>query len=415
LVPLLIGLAVGVVGLVVCAATLWRQRALVRRLDALSGRLDPERVVVFRGAERAVQRVERAAQRTAASLDDSMATIGVLRAALDRIPEGVVVFDAEGVAVATNEAATAMAGTHHGDAIVLDVVRSLAAGARQAVPAHRMVELVGPPRRSVVVRAMPIDTGGGAGALVVLEDVTQRQRLEEVRTDFVANVSHELKTPVGALALLAETLVGESDPDVVSRLADRMVGEAHRLGSIITDLLELSRVESGDDPIRASIALKRLFNESIERVRTLAEQRGILIERAEPAKATVRGDRRQLVSAVGNMLENAITYSDAGSTVALSATVTDTTLQISVRDNGQGIPSRDLDRVFERFYRVDRARGRERGGTGLGLAIVRHVAENHGGRVDVESIEGSGSVFTLTVPSTGSMTGPTADGTDERG
>jgi two-component system, OmpR family, sensor histidine kinase SenX3 len=398
---LLIGSAIAAAAIAVLVVMLWRQRGLVRRLDALSARLDPERVVVFRGVERAVQRVERAAERTSGALDESISTIAVLRAALDRIPEGVVVFDADGTQVAANAAATAMAGTHHGDAIVLDVVRSLAAGSRNATQGQRIVELVGPPRRSVVVRSVPIDTGQGTGALVVIEDVTERHRLEEVRTDFVANVSHELKTPVGALALLAETLVGETDPVVASRLTTRIVAEAHRVGSIITDLLELSRLESGDDQVQSTVTLRRVFNESIERVRTLAEQREVSIQRSEPATATVRGDRRQLVSAVGNLLENAITYSDAGSTIVLSATEGDGELQIIVRDSGHGIPSRDLDRVFERFYRVDRGRGRETGGTGLGLAIVRHVAENHGGRVDVSSVEGTGSVFTLTVPMVG--------------
>jgi two-component system sensor histidine kinase SenX3 len=220
-----------------------------------------------------------------------------------------------------------------------------------------------------------------------------------MRTDFVANISHELRTPVGALAVLAEALVDEVEPEVVSRLAEKMVMEAHRVGRIIEDLLELSRIEVGESPHREVVSVGLVAAESVERLRHLAANRQITIEVHEPSRRlNVIGDRRQLVSAVANLVENGVKYSDPGATVEVSAHTDGTWVDVVVRDHGIGIPARDLDRIFERFYRVDRGRSRETGGTGLGLAIVRHVASNHRGTVSVTSHEGAGSTFTLRIP-----------------
>jgi two-component system sensor histidine kinase SenX3 len=220
-----------------------------------------------------------------------------------------------------------------------------------------------------------------------------------MRTDFVANISHELKTPVGALALLAEALIGEDESEVVTRLAEKMVSEAHRMGRTIEDLLELSRIELGESPHREVVSVGLVAAEAVERVRHLADQREIAIDIVEPSRRlNAIGDRRQLVSAVANLVENGVKYSDPGCPVEVSAHTDGTWVDIVVRDHGIGIPARDLDRIFERFYRVDRARSRETGGTGLGLAIVRHVATNHGGSVSVNSQEGAGSTFTLRIP-----------------
>jgi two-component system sensor histidine kinase SenX3 len=225
-------------------------------------------------------------------------------------------------------------------------------------------------------------------------------RLEAVRRDFVANISHELKTPVGALGLLAETIAAEDDPGVTRRLAERMTGEAIRVGRIIDDLLALSRIEAEEHPVRELVAIPDIVEEAVERIRSVADGHGITINAEEVGRRhTVRGDRRQLVSALANLLENACKYSDDGSTVRVASMADGTWVEIAVRDEGIGIPTSDLERVFERFYRVDRARSRETGGTGLGLAIVRHVAGNHRGDVRVESHEGEGSTFTLRLPS----------------
>ena len=235
--------------------------------------------------------------------------------------------------------------------------------------------------------------------LVVIDDVTDRRRLEAVRRDFVANISHELKTPVGALSLLAETLLAEDDPAVARRLAERMLTEAFRVGRTIDDLLALSQIEADEagHPRRgAGAPLRRRGRRAGAPGRRAAghHHRG---GRAA-ARLAVVGDRRQLVSATYNLLENAVKYSDPGSVVEVRARTDGRWIDLSVADHGIGIPRRDLERVFERFYRVDRARSRETGGTGLGLAIVRHVASNHAGEVRVESLEGEGSTFTLRLP-----------------
>jgi two-component system sensor histidine kinase SenX3 len=262
------------------------------------------------------------------------------------------------------------------------------------------VELFGPPRRVLHVRALPLPAGG---AVVAIDDVSERARLDAVRTDFVANISHELKTPVGALAVLAETMAGEDDVGVIRRLAGKAADEAHRAAAAIDDLLELSRIELAGRAVRERVDASQILVDAVARVAALAEQRGIAVHvveaEADSPPRAVLGDRRQLVSAIGNLLENAVKYSEPGGEVWLSARVDAGArcLEFEVRDRGIGIPPRDLDRIFERFYRVDRARSRDTGGTGLGLAIVRHVATNHGGDVTVHSVEGDGSSFTMRV------------------
>jgi two-component system sensor histidine kinase SenX3 len=219
-----------------------------------------------------------------------------------------------------------------------------------------------------------------------------------VRTDFVSNISHELKTPVGALAILAEAMSDSDDPEVNRHLALKMVEEAHRASSTIDDLLELSRIELGGPGDRESVGIGEVLGEAIARHRLTAETAGVCVRRVGDEEIVVDGDRRQLVSAVSNLIDNAVKYSNVDSNVTVSARADGEFAIIEVADEGIGIPARDLDRVFERFYRVDRARSRTTGGTGLGLAIVRHVATNHGGDVSVRSREGEGSTFTLRIP-----------------
>jgi two-component system sensor histidine kinase SenX3 len=215
----------------------------------------------------------------------------------------------------------------------------------------------------------------------------------------VANISHELKTPVGALGVLAETLAGEHDPDVVARLAERMQQEAFRVARTIDDLLQLSQIEAGELPSRDPVPVHLVLAEAVDRTRAAAEMQGVTLHVDEPSpRLCVVGDRRQLVSALANLCDNAVKYSDRGGAVRLCARTDGTWVEIDVADEGIGIPGNDLERVFERFYRVDRARSRDTGGTGLGLAIVRHVVQNHEGSVTVRSREGEGSTFTLRLP-----------------
>jgi two-component system sensor histidine kinase SenX3 len=221
-----------------------------------------------------------------------------------------------------------------------------------------------------------------------------------VRKDFVANVSHELKTPVGALALLAETLLEAiDDPEASRRFAERIHHESQRLGRLVKELLELSRLQGAEPlPAQLPVAVDRIVNEVVDRTRTAAAAKHIDIHFAGQRGLIVFGNEGQLVTAVANLVENAIAYSPEETKVTIDAHVGADMVHIGVADQGIGIAAKDLDRIFERFYRADKARSRDTGGTGLGLAIVKHISVNHGGRVDVESTLGEGSTFTLRLP-----------------
>jgi two-component system sensor histidine kinase SenX3 len=323
-----------------------------------------------------------------------------LELALGSLAQGAVVFDQTGTIAFSNAAAADFLDARHSEALVEDAISQMSQIAIRGEVSSRELELFGPPRRTLVVHATPLVADGErVGAVVVVDDVSERRRLEAVRRDFIANISHELKTPVGALALLAETLAGEDEPSVAQRLADRMQTEAFRVARTIDDLLELTRIEGGEGRPEQPEPVHLFLTEAADRARPGADARGIEIAVDEPPhRLNVIGDHRQLVSAVYNLLDNAVKFSDAGSTVNVRARADGASVVIAVEDHGIGIPGRDLERVFERFYRVDRARSRETGGTGLGLAIVRHVAVNHHGDVAVESHEGKGSTFTLRLP-----------------
>jgi two-component system sensor histidine kinase SenX3 len=291
-------------------------------------------------------------------------------------------------------------GGRHGDALAAQAVVDLLADAWKQGSAHKTLDLYGPPRRTLAVSTQLIDDGRRTlGVIAAIDDVSERRRLEEIRRDFVANVSHELKTPMGAIGLLAETLAAEKDPTVAQRLASRIHTEAFRISRIIDDLLDLSRIEAEEAPPREPVLVNLIMAEAVERMRAAADQRDVKIELEEPAPpVTVLGDRRQLVSALYNLLENAVKFSYDGTSVRFAGRVADGQVRLDVEDQGVGIPARDLDRIFERFYRVDQGRSRNSGGTGLGLSIVRHVAANHQGHVEVDSREGEGSTFRLILP-----------------
>ncbi len=321
---------------------------------------------------------------------------------LDALPVAVAVLDASGAVVLSNALAAELGVVRDRRLLVAELRRLVRDVRRTAEACEVQVEpaasRLGRVPASVRVRLAPV---GGAGHVALLvEDVTEARRVEAVRRDFVANVSHELKTPVGAMALLSEALLGASDdPDAVRRFAGRVQHEAGRLGRLVQELIDLSRLQGADPlPEPTVVSIDRVVAEAADRARTAASLSSIEIVRGGDTALTVDGSEPQLVTAVGNLIENAVLYSPEHTKVAVAARRCPDAVEVSVTDQGIGIAGKDLERVFERFYRVDPARSRATGGTGLGLAIVKHIATNHGGEVRVWSAEGAGSTFTLRLP-----------------
>ncbi|MGE3621044.1 MAG: sensor histidine kinase, partial [Acidimicrobiia bacterium] len=301
------------------------QQKLTRRLLDVGRRLDPDVQPSGPSLDDAAAVVERAVERTLVRGSDVSVSEGRLVRALGALPLGVVVFDESGDVVARNDEAARFVAARHSEALVEEAIGELGARALGGTAASRTVDLFGPPRRILVLESVPLDLEGRrVGALVVVDDVSERRRLEAVRRDFVANISHELKTPVGALALLAETLLAEDDPVVSRRLSERMLSEAFRVGRTIDDLLELSRIEAEEHAVRQPTPVDLILAEAVDRVAPAAERSAITIEVSEPpGRPTVVGDRRQLVSATYNLLENAVKYSDKGSSVEIEAAAVD--------------------------------------------------------------------------------------------
>ena len=344
------------------------------------------------------QRERAESERAAAELD-----LRRLRAGLDELETGIVVCDRTGEVVARNRAAAAFAAARHEDALVSRAVAELLERARAGEAGTRAIELTTHPRRAYHVGAAPVvETGDGTGsgevlgAVAFVRDITEQQRIDAVRRDFVANLSHELKTPVGALSLLAEALGAESTDD--ESLVSRIREEAQRVARTIDDLMILSYVE-GEPPTDERLDMGVVVASAVERISEAAAQRQVEVRSPDPTpSAPIQGSSVQLESAVFNLLDNAVKFSQPGGTVELSVTRGDDGVAVSVQDRGIGIPRPEQDRIFERFYRVDKARSRLTGGTGLGLAIVRHAVMNHGGEVKVDSREGEGSTFTIRLP-----------------
>jgi two-component system sensor histidine kinase SenX3 len=236
--------------------------------------------------------------------------------------------------------------------------------------------------------------------VVLLSDESEAERVHEVRRDFVANISHELKTPIGALSLLSEAVLSASDdPASVVKFASRMQLEAKRLTDLVQEIINLSRLQDSDPlQIATENKVKDLITDAVDLVKTTSEAKGMTITVVGIPDVIVLGDGDQLIMAIHNLLENAINYSPSNTNVSVSSTVSDEIIEIVVTDQGIGIPEGELDRIFERFYRVDPARSRETGGTGLGLSIVKHVASKHGGEIKVWSSPSVGSSFALRLP-----------------
>ena len=282
--------------------------------------------------------------------------------------------------------------------------------ARRTNESHRSrIEIargpIGAGKREFEVSVSPLNDEGMV--LVLISDQSEARRIDAVRRDFVANVSHELKTPIGALGLLSEAILGAKDqPDAVVKFASRMQMEAKRLTDLVQEIIDLSRLQSSDPLQKAfDVEASDVVREAVAQAALSAESRKITVEIGEIEDATVIGDRDQLIMAVLNLVENAINYSPENTKVSVVVKVKQELLEISVTDQGIGIAEGELARVFERFYRVDPARSRMTGGTGLGLSIVKHVALNHGGDIKVWSKEGVGSTFTLQLPIARSIEG----------
>jgi len=336
----------------------------------------------------AVTRVERA---------ESMPADTVLQL----LPTAAVLVDRDDRVRLANAAAVSM-GVVRGFSVVVPELSQLVRAARRTATtqtAELSLDSGGFPRRVMAVgaRAQPLDDGDVA---LVVDDLTESRRVESVRRDFVANVGHEIKTPVGALTLLAEAaLDAKDDPEAVQHFLGRMQREASRLSRLVQELLDLSRLQGGErppDPVE--VPVDAVVEEAVDRARNVADVKRINIVRGGDTGLVVSGSEPQLVTALSNLLDNAVAYSAEQTQVAVGVHSRDGIVEIAVKDQGIGIAELDQERIFERFYRVDPARSRATGGTGLGLAIVKHIVGNHGGEVSVWSQPGAGSTFTIRLP-----------------
>ncbi|MEU6858029.1 ATP-binding protein [Glycomyces sp. NPDC046736] len=329
-------------------------------------------------------------------------------AAADLLRTGMCLVDDHNRVLYTNRAARDL-GLVDDHEIISLTLRALLAQARRS-GRYRDAEIEVPKQvmgepSAVSVRITPLPEGI---SVAEFQDISELHRVERVRRDFVANISHELKTPVGAMQILAEALKDAAeDPDASARFASRIQSESKRMNHLVTDLLELSRLQGAEKlPDPEPVEVDRIVAEAFDQTRIAAEEKQIELKYTGQEGAEVLGSETQLVTAVKNLVGNAISYSPEATAVEVSTSVRSPSghlagvkmVCIAVRDEGIGIPAEELDRIFERFYRVDAARSRATGGTGLGLAIVKHVAVNHGGRVEVSSMPEAGSVFTLMLP-----------------
>jgi two-component system sensor histidine kinase SenX3 len=351
-------------------------------------------VLAFRFSEREQRRQAVAAPPPAVSAD--------VTAVLDSIRGIAIIVGADDAVVRASPAAYAFGLVREGRLVhpvtqgLVDAVR------RDGATRDRELDVPRGPGASPGRHFLRLRAAGlpGARVLLLADDETAARRLEEVRRDFVANVSHELKTPVGAIALLAETVLeAADDPDAVRRFTGQLQREARRLTALVQEIIELSRLQ-GPNPLMeiVPVAVDEIVGEAVDRARVEAQARGVDLVVGGTQKLVVMGDHALLVTALRNLVDNAVRYSDAGTRVGVGVALRGGFVEIAVVDEGIGIAAEDLARIFERFYRVDPARSRQTGGTGLGLSIVKHVAADHGGEVTVWSTPGRGSTFTLRLP-----------------
>ena len=322
-----------------------------------------------------------------------------------------VVLDASDAVVNTSASAVSYGLVRHGE-LVHHELRHLARQVRRdGMIREAELDLTrGPNTDASAVMRVRVAPLAVAHVLILAEDHTQARRVEEVRRDFVANVSHELKTPVGGISLLAEAVLGaKDDPAAVERFAERILVESSRLTRLVQEIVDLSRLQVADTLHEPELLdLGVVVAEAVDRVRVAAESRRIELSLVAEEGLRVFGDAELLSTAVTNLVTNAVNYSGSGTRVGIGVRRSGDTVEVTVTDQGVGIPAAEQERIFERFYRVDAARSRATGGTGLGLAIVKHICNNHGGEVSVWSQEGRGSTFTMTLPAAADR--PRADG-----
>ena len=329
--------------------------------------------------------VNRMAEDLAGVIDELRSETGLREQILASMREGVVLADSYGEVIYANQAAHDMFGRSPRDLLP----------AQLEEPGEHEHTIHHPRRREMRSTSVRLEDGR---TLVVIQDETERKRVESIRRDFVANASHELKTPVAGIMVTAETVERAIDDDVVHarRFAANLVREARRLSALVQDLLDLARLERGQGE-QAGVNLARVVEGEVAALSDRIQQKGLALHLETDESIEVLGVQEDLALMVRNLLENALVYTAEGS-ITVSMSDTGEAFELRVSDTGAGIPTADLERIFERFYRVDKARSRDTGGTGLGLAIVRHVAESHGGVVDVTSELGTGSTFTVRLP-----------------
>ena len=339
-----------------------------------------------------LQRNDLRQRSTATDQTDQMAQ---LMEVLDILPMGVVVVDSKSGRRFRNDAAVAMTGVRYVDVLVDQAVDEMISLVEKNGSGDRVLEAIAGTTRFLDIHGKKLDS---QNIIVTVEDITKKSRIETLQTDFVANLSHELKTPIGAVAALADSLDGETETKVVWRLAERIVSESHRMARIVDDLLDLSRIEFSGTEDWTNFDLAQVLREVVDTNQHAAKRKNLELTLVNDGQLDVRGDRSQLVSCFSNLVDNAIKYSESDGSVVVESLIEGQEIVVSVSDRGIGIAKQDLNRIFERFYRVDKARSRATGGTGLGLSIVRHIALEHGGSIDVDSEEGIGSKFIIRLP-----------------
>ncbi len=352
-------------------------------------------VVAVRASERQQHEIPTSPTPSRSLPEGVAAVLAVLRSS-------AIVLDSADAVVNNSPAAVSHGLVRGGELVHAELLEIARKVRRDGIIREAELELprgpLGRPSLVVGARVAPL---GGSHVLLLVEDLSQAKRVEEIRRDFVANVSHELKTPVGGLALLAEAVLdARDDPEAVSRFARRMQLESTRLTRLVQEIVDLSRLQIADtlnEPERVDLAVAA--REAVDRSRLAAEDRDVELTLATSPGCMVWGEPELLTTAIRNLVGNAVNYSEPASRVTIKVSAADDLVLVAVTDQGQGIPAADQQRIFERFYRVDDARSRSTGGTGLGLAIVKHVCSNHGGEVTVWSEPGRGSTFTMRLPS----------------
>ena len=404
---ILCALAVSCAAIYVGAKQLNKQKKTIHSIDDLTKGLSQKIVqsetveVALRGLAKAIDEIEE--QRITADAFRQQ-----LIAALDSLNYGIAIYGQDDQLIHTNPYASSFLSGVHSGALIADAIDELfqTRDGQEVIDQELDVfdnshpSSVTHSRKKtfyIILRELSIE-GNQIGSVVTIEDISEQERLESVRRDFISNISHELKTPIGAIALLTETLLGEPDTDLVQKFAPNILQETERLSETIDDLLSLSRIEHGSTDSFNQIDILKCAEQAIDRVNIFAKQNEVTVLTSfPPAPVHLFGDELQLTSAFYNILENSVKYKRINQgNVHLTVQQLDDFIEVEISDNGIGIPTQDLDRIFERFYCVDRSHSGS--GVGLGLAIVRHVIVNHEGVIRIESTEGVGTTFFIQFP-----------------